>query len=54
MVDFFEDQGDFMDFEGSEDEMVDECVCNECGNTFTVSAGEEPDECPICGIDFDD
>jgi len=36
-----------------EDETVDVCKCDQCDGTFEVEAGEEPDACPLCKIEFD-
>lgn len=48
---FLEDNCDFMDFE-EDSEAVDVCVCHECGEEFEVGEGEEPKNCPACGIEF--
>lgn len=46
---FFED-GDFLD--DFDDEDIDIYICNECGSSFEVVEGNEPDTCPNCGIEF--
>lgn len=51
MVDFYEDQGDFMDFEDPEEK--NEYICHACKNMFGLLGTEEPEKCPICGIEFD-
>lgn len=50
-MEFFEEQGDFLDLE--EEKEVDECMCNECGDTFMVETGVEPTSCPGCNTEFD-
>jgi len=48
---FLEDNCDFMDFDEEEEE-VDVCRCYECRAEFEVGEGEEPKNCPACGIEF--
>lgn len=43
----------FFDEEADELVMADECKCAECGETFHLPPDGEIDECPNCGIVFD-
>lgn len=46
---FLED-GDYQDFDDEEE--IELCTCHECGGLFEIVEGEEPDRCPVCGIQF--
>lgn len=47
---FFEEGSEFNANE--EEVVVDVCQCHECGVEFEVGEGEEPSDCPKCGIKF--
>jgi rubrerythrin len=47
---FFEDDSFEVEEEG---EVVDVYRCHECDASFELPTGEEPEECPECGIRFE-
>jgi Zn finger protein HypA/HybF involved in hydrogenase expression len=58
---FFEEMGDFMNFEDSSTSSTDEeqeidvefCKCSNCQGEFMLDEGETLDKCPECGVAFD-
>ena len=50
-MNFLEDE-DFLDLEDDDEEEVDVLYCHECDSNFEVAEGDEPKECPLCGIEF--